>query len=175
MKKIAILFFTLLLVQSISAQSFEYGDKVLNLGLGISGNYFADSNVSLVVPPISVSYEYAFTHNLGVGNFGVGVYAGMLSVEDVVGYVYTSYLFGLRGNYHFYKTDKIDTYGGLFMGASVVDSNEPITYLNVYNPKSGVVVDGFLGLRYYLNQNMAVFSEIGFGISYLTVGISYKL
>ena len=171
MKKIVLFILLTVSFFSIKAQSFEQGDNVFNLGIGIGGAY--NSGNSIIMPPISVSFEYGLTNDLGVGNFGVGLYAGVSSVEDNFGTRFTPIVIGVRGAYHFYKTEKIDIYGGALFGFRMVESDN--IGMSTYSAKSGITWDTFIGARYYLTSNLTLMTELGYGISWLTVGIAYKL
>ncbi len=171
MKKIIIFILLIIPLYSIKAQSFEKGDQVFNLGIGIGGAY--NSGYSIMIPPISASFEYGLTNDLGIGNFGVGLYAGISSVKDNFETHFTPIVIGIRAAYHFYKTEKVDIYAGALLGFRMVESDN--IGMSTYSAKSGIAWDTFVGARYYWTPSLTVMTELGYGISWLTVGIAYKL
>ncbi len=40
---------------------------------------------------------------------------------------------------------------------------------------SGMGLTGFVGGRYYFSKNIGAFAEVGYGVSYLTLGAAIKL
>ncbi len=92
---------------------------------------------------------------------------------------YSYLIIGARGSYHFYNTDKLDAYGGLMLGYNIANSKVEVTGPSgVFNPQPasvGGVAYGFhLGGRYYFNDKVAAFAELGYGLAILNVGITMK-
>jgi hypothetical protein len=137
------------------------------------------------VPPVSASFELGIKDEiLEKGVIGVGGYAGFASYEEEYsnygvpyGWKHTVYLLGARGSFHYPFVDKLDTYSGLILGAFIDIDAE---YGNSFAPgvpsttKSRGLFSWFAGARYYFKDNLACTAEIGYGISYLNIGIAYK-
>ncbi len=184
MKKI----FVLLLVVSFSmtqlfAQepTFSMGDKVLNIGLGLGSTLYSGSFYKSQVPPLSVSLEVAVVENiLEKGVIGVGGYLGYSSYKYEYsgwGWKYSNIIIGPRGSFHYPLLDKLDTYTGLLLGYNIATSKEFGNSIPGYDYSSsagGVVWSWFVGGRYYFKENFGVMAEFGYGISYLTIGVSTK-
>ena len=51
----------------------------------------------------------------------------------------------------------------------------PITGFNYSGSSSGAQFSWFAGGRYYFTDNLAGLLEVGYGISYLTLGIALKM
>jgi hypothetical protein len=95
--------------------------------------------------------------------------------------------FGVRGAYHFskhlnLKTDKLDLYGGVFLGylfanSKVLEapSGYYAGYYNNYSYGSTVRLGLFGGARYYFTDKVAAFGELGYGIAPLSIGVTFKL
>ncbi|HMR18787.1 MAG TPA: hypothetical protein PKA53_05770, partial [Sphingobacterium sp.] len=69
-----------------------------------------------------------------------------------------------------------DVYGGVMLGYNIVtysvDGNDG-GMGNNYG--SGLGFSGFLGGRWLFSDNIGVFAELGYGVSTLNVGITFKL
>lgn len=164
MKKVIIAVFMMIGLNTLNAQSFNAGTSVIQAGVGLGSDFGL---------PIGVSYEYGVSDKLGYG-----AYAGYSSktfplVLDE--YTVTYMIFGGRANYHFYQTDKIDTYGGALLGYNAASAKWKGSSTLPTPTVGGVVYSGVVGARYYFSDTMAVYGEAGYGISYLTVGLAYKM
>jgi hypothetical protein len=91
--------------------------------------------------------------------------------EDVKKYF--GYTVGLRGDYHYLKSEKLDIYSGLSLG-SVIGN-----YWQVSTPaKHYTIVDFFpglhaLGCRYMLTSQVGVYGELSYTyLGYATIGAS---
>lgn len=188
MKKAIILAISVLVsVTSMKAQesTFNLNDKVVNLGIGLGSVYSFGLYNSTVIPPLSISFEKAIMDKiLEKGVIGVGVYAGFTSYKWHYvttfydwGYNYTNIVLGARGTFHYPVLDDLDTYAGILLGANVVFSSEFGTSGGVtYDPdRPSIAYSGFLGARYYFSDKFSGFVELGYGISYLTLGLGIKL
>ncbi len=167
---------------------FAKGDKVLNLGIGIGSTLYYGSYYTTQIPPISASLEYGVLDNLfdvdGL-NVGVGGYFGFsrsqykYSYDGLTdwGWNYTNIIIGGRGVLHYEFSEKFDTYTGLLLGPNIVISKEFGTHYEDYTDtaaSSGLAYSYFIGARYYLSDKFALMGELGYGISYLNLGVSLK-
>jgi hypothetical protein len=176
-------------IGGIMAQNptFFIGDKIVNLGLGIgrtfnTGGYYASS-----FPPISISFEQGILDNVidEKGSIGVGGLLGYTSYKwDWTGYgsnygwKYTDIIIAARGAFHYALVDKLDTYTGLLLGYRIANSKsfgDIPAYGNYSASSGGVMAAWFAGGRYYFTDKFAGMAEIGYGLSYLTLGVSFKL
>ena len=175
MKKIH---FTFLLVLGLLAgtQSFaQYaqGDKLLNVGVGLSAYYGGGL-------PIGASFEYGVTDDISVGaqidyyswgyNFGAGYR-----------YRYTFLPVAVRGSYHVNKllnlnNDKLDLYGGAALGYYISSFSDNSGYSGIYyNDYGNRILFGIhLGARYYFKPTLGGFAELGYGVSALKIGVAFK-
>lgn len=175
-------------IGGINAQSFNIGDKIIGLSVGIGGSYSAGSRYSSQTPVLGLSYEQGVT-DLGPGVLGVGGYIGYKSLSSdtrisTYNYDWTwNYLIiGVRGVWHYndwHGSDKLDTYGGVMLSYNSVTFKDNTDYPSgtpVYNYSSvsGVGFTGFLGTRYYFSDNFAAHAELGYGSAVLNLGVSYK-
>lgn len=178
MKKLTLLVACMLLaVLPLSAQSsFSKGDKVVSAGIGL-GNTLHGSNYSISLPPLFVGMDYAVVDGLIDGNasIGVGGYLGYSSSKyKVADYKSTirDYVFGVRGSFHYQFIDNLDTYAGLMLGYDVVSHSN--SHNNYKVDSNSFIIPFFIGARYYFSDTFAVMGELGYGISVLNVGVSFK-
>jgi hypothetical protein len=153
MKKLLLL--SVLFIAFIAAKAqepiFVKGDKVINLGIGLESWRL----------PITISGEYCIADGIvDKGSIGIGAYAGATlnwyayyDKFDVIG--------GARGAFHYPFIEKLDTYAGISMGID--------TWYTAY-----IRLGGFVGARYQLTEKLNVYGELGSGLGYLNVGISFK-
>jgi len=190
MKKLfAFVFLTLLTMPALKAQEsmFDLGDRVVNLGIGIGSTlYTYSSYYSRGVPPVSISFEQGIKDEiLEKGVIGVGGYFGYSSSKyrdtwlgTDWGWNYSYIVVGAMGTFHYPLVDNLDTYLGLLLGYNITTSREVGDVPSIYNNSyahGGIAYSGFVGARYYFNDKFAVFGQLGYGIAYLTFGLSIKL
>jgi len=154
-------------------------------------------------PAFSISYEQAIKEKLGPGYLGIGGYLGFQTFHANYNYnyynynngnyngnyynkhVWNNYMIALRGAYHpdVLNFEKAEVYGGLNLGIRVQTykfvTNNPDPYATtLYRYNSGniyLAFSFFVGGRWYFAKNAGLFGELGYGISYLTLGFSLKL
>jgi hypothetical protein len=186
----------------VDAQNAEQGDMILNFGFGFGNNYTAGGDdFSVTIPPISASFEYVIKDNLfnnGEGAIGIGAFAQYMNYDyeitsnpgvDVVGgtvstsvlksamanpnvndWKYNKFIFGPRGYFHYSFLEKLDTYTGLMLGLDYVGwGTNSTSYSN-----TDFIWSWFIGGRYYFNDNLAGMLELGYGATYVNIGIAYK-
>lgn len=188
MKKIILFAFLIISYNSlINAQEsmFNSGDKAINFGIGLGSIYGSGIYGSTTIPPVSISFEKGIKDEvLGKGVIGIGGYLGYTSYkwEYTIanmdyGWKYSNIVVGVRGTFHYPLLDKFDTYLGAMLGYNIVNSTSFGTASGTYNytPDSGsLVYSGFLGSRYFFSDKLSGFAELGYGIAYLTLGLSVK-
>lgn len=181
LQKNLFLLFVLLSVLPASAQdSFIRGDKVLNLGMGIGSTQYTGSLYTDNVPPLSISLEAGIKDELFDENSGLGIggYLGFSGSRYSGWKTETSFsniIIGARGAFHYEFIDHLDTYAGLMLGYRIVNWEAG----SVDNGQDSAASSGFasaffLGGRYYFNENLGGMLELGYGISYLNVGIALR-
>lgn len=188
MKKLLSASLLIFLAITVSAQkpSFSKNDKVINATLGFGSVLYSGSYYSTAIPPIAGSLELGVKDNFLVDNLslGIGGYLGYSQYKwDYYGWgwSYSNIIIGGRASLHFPLIDNFDTYGGMMLGFNLVSSNE-----YGLNNKKGVIIHEqtkssrllysfYAGGRYYFTKNIAALGEIGYGISWINVGLSFKL
>jgi hypothetical protein len=179
---------------------FNEASHVINLGVGFGGVSYYDFGRSgaytyKTSPALSISYEQSLPKKTGPGFIGLGTYFGYQSAyyryndfyynNDKYYYQHNwTYLFiAARGAYHpdALSTKNAELYFGGVLGLRIqkysyqTNSIDPQNQLYALN--SGSVFPGysiFAGGRYFFTQNVGLYAELGYGISYLTGGLSFK-
>lgn len=181
------IFSLLLLVFAATAfaqeNTFNKGDKVLNLGIGLGSTLYTGGYYKSAIPPLSASLEYGVKDNLfdEKSSLGIGGYFGYTSAKweySGYGWNYSSMILGARGALHYQLVDKLDTYTGILLGYNIVSSKSFGSLgegTNYTAAASGIAWSWFLGGRYYFTDKLAAMAELGYGISYLNLGIALKL
>lgn len=164
---------TLLLISfssyNASAQEIQKGDFILSPGLGFG--YVYAGGVT-----ISVNGEYAFTDEIsGGGYLAYTRWDHSWSGPDVN---YSFIDFGVRASYHFAKLLRVtnkqfDPYAGAMLGAVISDND--YNGNGYYDEYDGGVRGGlYAGARYYFQPNIGVYGEVGWALSPITIGVTFK-
>lgn len=190
MKKILI--FTALTFISMSTAfsqtTFKTGDIEFATGIGIFST-FAKDNATTVVPPLSA--------RLGVRlspKFSMAAYAAY-SVSEINNEILADgsirdlenefLMLGLRAAAHANPRPNLDVYGGAVIGYNIPTVTENIDGA----PKSAgddvpsfrrpaeneFTYSAFVGAAYYPKERLGVFAEVGYGISILSAGVTFKI
>ena len=157
------------------SQTFEVGDWVLNAGIGIGHTYGTYGGIS---PSITVTGERGFWEIGDVGVIALGALVGYQhSGYHYYGtdYNWNEFYFGARGLFHFtiIPVEKLDVYAGIGSGLRI--DSEP-DWGTDYDPDVSFGFYGGIygGARYYFTDNFAAFSELGYEISWLKLGVAFK-
>jgi hypothetical protein len=159
--------------------SFDQGDKVVGVAIGLGG-YYSGSYYSDVsrLPFISFYYEQCVKDNLfdEKSSLGIGGMLGYTQVKLSDWWKTNTTVIGLRGALHYGFVDKLDTYAGLMLGYNVVSWKWLDNSLSSGsgNASSGLALGGYIGARYYFSDNIAAFAEAGYGAGNLNLGIALK-
>jgi hypothetical protein len=168
---VAIFSLTQLLAQE---STFKKGDKVLNLGIGFGSTYYGSFYTSHT-PALSASLEVGVKDGvLDKGSIGVGGYLGYSSATWANYYKTSNFIIGARGSFHYPLVNKLDTYTGLLLGYNIYSYKYESSYLGARGSAGNVILAWYAGARYYFTDKFAVMAEIGYGIAYLSVGVSLK-
>lgn len=189
-RKLMLIAVVLLLgLTNVKAQDlFSKGAIAVNANIGL-GNY---SGYNMGIPPLSLSADVGVIDNLigDNGSVGVGGYVGFATNSYTYNY-YSNYYykatvtrmcFGVRGTFHYQLNDKLDTYAGLMLGLytysySYKDNYNDDYYKNYYSNlnHSDIAFSAYVGTRYYFSRTMALNAEVGYGFTYISAGLTFKL
>ncbi|MCB0522419.1 MAG: outer membrane beta-barrel protein [Lewinellaceae bacterium] len=179
---------------SLSAQSKSNlpGKFTFSAGIGALPTYFTDkANANL--PPVNIRTGYQFANK-----FGVNAFLGYSSVTTVPTtfsdglesqVINKSLMIGLRGEIHQKVSPKFDFYGGAMLGVNFLNikeintgtgdemvrvEGEPTPY-NPHPKNTQMLYAAFVGANYYFVKGIGVFGEIGYGVSLVNFGLTFKL
>ncbi|MFS4448383.1 hypothetical protein [Maribacter sp. 2307UL18-2] len=173
-KNILYLTFLVLFSTTVSAQEFVKGTNVINAGIGLGGTFgsYATTSQSL---GLSASFERGIWEIPGPGVISLGGFLGYKSYEyDFFGgsdrWTYT--IVGVRGAYHFngLNVEKLDVYGGVMLSYNILSFSGTSGDFG-----SRPSATGFVGGRWFFSDSFAAFAEAGYGVAYLTLGVSFRL
>jgi hypothetical protein len=168
------------------AKTFEQGDFVLNVGLGLGSTLYTGSYYTNSFPAISASVEYGVMDDIIVEKMTLGV-GGIIGYSasktkysyfsEDYGWKYSYLTLGLRGAMHYPLVENFDVHAGVILGFNVISSNYygDDTYASSYSAESSSPIAGaYIGGRYYFTPNIAAMAELGYGISVLNIGLAFK-
>lgn len=160
---------------SMNAQSFGKEDNVAGLNVGFGGSYGV---------PVSLTYErgvYDINNKMSIGVGGIVGYGGSSEKIMYGKWKYSNILLGARGAWHYTAIKKLDLYAGLTLGYDVASSkfkwNDPRDEEIIGELSSsagGFLWGAYAGARYYFNESFGVNAEVGYGLAYLNIGVTYK-
>lgn len=176
MKKVGLVIIVFMCAVSVRAQSYQAGDNLLNVGIGLGSNYVTGDN-SMIIPPLVASYEFGVHDAISVGPYINFLSHGRTEHWDHINadlrHRSTDIRFGARGSYHFGAllgtTDEFDPYATLGLGFHHWRStrrvqNEPSNYNGDHEyTESGLnyIEWGIsVGARYWFS-NLGAWMEIG--------------
>jgi hypothetical protein len=195
MKKLSVLICSLALVlgttASLSAMdlttypsAFKQGNIAINAGIGL-GSLSGYGNT--VIPPVSASVDFAlpvaklpFSFGALVG-FTSSKYSYTYGSYGSYSYDYSIIAIGGRAGYHFnFDVKNLDTYVGFMLGYYLVSASYTGTgYYSSLSSSSaaagGIGWGTYVGARYFFTPNIGAFAELGYGFTYITGGVSFKL
>lgn len=173
-----LLIFASFICSETQAQQFQNGTTVINAGIGLGTGLGGHGNAR---PAISVSADHGLWEVGGPGIISLGGYLGNTGYKYSGGEYSAKWnyiIIGARGAYHyngFTNIPKLDLYGGLMLSYNIVkfSSNLEEDYFGKsYN--SGIGLTGFLGTRWFFSDNLGAYAELGYGVSILNIGASFK-
>ncbi len=160
-------------------EAYQPGRWVASASLGVGVNGFYGTGGS---PLLGVSAEYGVNENFSVG--GVLGHASSKDTYVVLGetfetkYGYT--IIAARGSYHLtdlVDNERLDLYAGASLGYNKVSVTESARgYGDYVSVGASYMLYGVhAGARYWFNDKVAGFGELGFGLSELAAGVSVRL
>lgn len=172
---------------------FSQSDRELGMGIGsISNHYPVKSDDRFYYRTglgagIRLSYEEKLKQlSTGWLNWGAMLVYGRSDANykrDAWNsrYVWNHVVLAGRLNYTYPVDDKLHLYGGLNLGIHLETFNEhyippiPANYEPNQYSNGGLYSGLYIGGNYYLKQNLALFSELGYDLMWFSVGIKMYL
>jgi hypothetical protein len=166
---------------SVKAQTYEVGTNVISGGLGLGSSIAGGFTYGSQSPGISLQYERGIWE-AGPGVISLGGYLGFKRYSYNYNNGNTAYsqkwnytIVGARGAYHFtgIEVENLDVYAGLMLGFDNLSySSSGAGIPGSYSSDLGLSVFG--GARYFFAGDLGAFAEVGYGVSFLSIGLSYK-
>lgn len=163
---------------AVHAQPFQKGTTTANVGIGLGT---ALGGLGKARPAISVSVDHGFWEIGGPGVISLGGYIGNTGYKYTdLGYTakWNYIVVGARGAYHyngFTDVPNLDIYGGAMLAYNIVKYKTEGGGADLSdNYGSGVGFSGFLGGRWFFTDNIGAYAELGYGVSVLAVGATFK-
>lgn len=158
------------------AQAFQKGTNVFNAGVGFGTNLGGLGNAR---PAVSISFEHGIWDIGGPGVISLGGYIGNTGYRyKETGYKQTwNYtIVGVRSTYHYngIENPNLDLYGGLMLCYNIA-SYKSEGYDGPNNFSGGLGLSGYIGGRYFFNNKLGIYAELGYGVSTLNAGVAFKL
>lgn len=189
-----IAFFGLLIlsVATINAQNvrIKKGDIQVTASVGLLPTFLADKG-HVNIPPLSLKAGLFVSKKFSLEAFTAfsSTETGIQTYPDhSVNQTKNDFLIiGTRGAVHTFKFKNWDIYGGLSLGYNIpmVKTNTTYTEGPVKEGEltpsfhraatNNFTYTGFVGATYFVKKNLGITGEVGYGISIINVGVSYKL
>lgn len=172
--------------------SLNKGNVVYSLGMAVPSiireylKYKTDRDQIVIkgTGPFLIKSELMLSNRVGVSLNGSYTWAQISWQDDgydTIQNIYRKFEFGVRayeisgivrGNYHYWKRKKIDSYVGLGVGYALINMS---SYTKAHTTKFKIVYDfppplSFectWGLRYFPLKNLGIYTEVGLGKSWL--------
>jgi len=127
-----------------------------------------------------VSGEIAYNDRIAIGAWADTWGYGESYATSVGNYDWNVRYVALAGTgaYHFpiKSTPRLDPFLGLALGYFMVSSKaEGLSGVTYAGDASRIFLGGFGGARYFFNDSMSGVARAGFGASYLTLGVDFRI
>lgn len=191
-KLVPLTFLCLLLACSIvCAQTSPAGSVYVSTGIGIVPAY-TGKTVQTNVPAINFELSYRVTNNFSMSAYAAYTKATSTPQSFSDGaethIENQTKMLGLKGQLHKNFTDKFEMYGGavigyasfnkeetyLETGQKVIRDKEAPTPFDPNAPDGQITYAGFIGAKYWATPKFGLYSELGFGLSIMNAGFSFK-
>jgi hypothetical protein len=154
--------------------AIEEGNFLINAGAGFFSVFSASQidGYREEIPPLYLSADYALSDGMSVG----GYVAYSTFKQTMRNAKITALLAGPRLAYRIFVNEDWDIYASLLFGivnfqARTIDTNQNIPLDRSFAPFYGTM----LGARYYFTNSLAVNAEIGWGLTLLNAGLTYRI
>jgi outer membrane protein W len=158
-------------VPAFASGQLTTGQKFLGAHVGLSAVGSA--------PSVGVSGEVAYNDRIAIGAFadtwsyGEEYRSSIGTTRWDVRYIAVAG----TGAYHFpvESNPKLDPFLGIGLGYYIVSSETTSQGVSFSGDSSRVFLGGFGGLRYHFKETVSGVARLGFGSSYLTLGVDWGL
>lgn len=187
MKKLILIIAMTILGAVGFAQAFDKGSQAINIDIGfVNTPYVGTDLYGGFYPSATASYEYGiiklFITSKVNGVISIGPYVGFCKSESDKflqddHYNVLDYIFAIRGNYHFVFSEKFDPYAGVWLGYNYSETKWVGEWddpgVNIAH-ESGPAAGAYVGARYFFGEHIGVNMEVGWLMSIVNAGITFK-
>lgn len=178
MKKLFFIALAIVMSTTAFAQPFQIGTSTVNAGVGIGTSL---GGLGKSRPALSISFDHGLWQAGEQGVISLGGYVGNTGYKYTdLGYTakWNYMVVGARAAYHYQgltSLPELDAYGGVMLAYNLVKYSSDGTNTGMANNYgSGLGFSFFLGGRWFFSENIGAFAELGYGVSVLNVGASFK-
>ncbi len=165
---------------------FGKGQTDIQLGVGLlpSSKILDDADTKFIPVTLQASHFFGKNFSLGLAFTRAASQGQPIIISDGLSQRVTNTLnqAALRAAFHITKVDNVDFYGGFLAGLNMekftVDQGNMdylMEYRGLKENKTTVAYTGFIGTSIAFTKHISAFAEAGFGASFLTAGIGYRL
>lgn len=196
MKKLYLVLVLTFTVHFLNAQEMKQGNNFFSVGIGPAANYWSSYH-SGGTPAIHLALDHGFKE-AGPGTITLGGAIGFFSkyykstYYDLHNNTYYNYKWSFtylsavfRGGYYYNLKEAdipdMNVYGGIGMGLlyslfhDSYDGPNDGSYLTYDNSGMDFLFNFYLGANYFFTPKTAAYIEFGYDISYVTLGLTFKL
>lgn len=184
--------FTIVLICLSVATVFSQSNSKINISAGVGfepTTYMDDASVNTL--PMNVKVSYQLTPMFSLGAFGgfSSTTSKPTIINDGLAIQTTSKktFLGLRGELKKGLGEMFEVYGGAAVGymsndlaentttgrAYLRDPNAPTT-VDPNQGKGSLLYTGFVGTNFYPTKHIGLFAELGYGVSLLNGGVTFR-
>ncbi len=182
----------LLLICSILSAQSPIGHLTITTGIGLTPTYVGKT-AHTDIPALSLQAGYRISRSFSMQGF-VGHSASSSTpkafsdgIESQVSNKTTA--FGLKAQWHRDFTDQLEMYGGVMLGYAtyklkeidlsngkeIIRTTDAPSPYDPNAPDGQAIFGGFVGSKYWFTRHISLFGELGYGVSILTAGFSFRL
>ncbi len=182
---------TILLYTATAFAQSPAGKINLSAGIGLVPTYIEATEAN--TPALSLQVGYRLSELFSLNAYGG--YTEVISKPKVLSEGIESKIqnkttmFGLKGQVHKSITKNFDIFGGLLIGYTMSNTTEfdnntgaivkriegEPTPFDPDAPKGELLYSGSIGFNYHIGKVIGIYSELGYGISLVTLGLNFQI
>lgn len=185
MKTMFLALFCATILNVSNAQNNSAGKMYIKMGVGIGQTATALEGKPSIQFPINMQLQYKLSSKFSLGlHYNRASYDGPehhISEEQIHQLKHTQHQVLMQAAFHIDRVQKLDFYGGMQLGFDLsklqtLQGNFDYfaNHLGLKPKKMSMLYTGILGVNYNLDEGLVLYSELGFGISILKLGLGYQ-
>ena len=163
---------------SLGQAQMVKGTTIVQAGIGLGG--WTTAYTTSETPLLSATFEKGIKDDFGPGNLSIGgTIAYKSGRSNGLGYHWNYNYTAIAGRAtwhpHFINSEKWNVYTGLSLGLHRAAVQSDFTDFDLAVSETSLVLAAYVGARYYFNENWAAYTELGYGLGALNIGVAYKI